>query len=59
MFIVEARMNEAKFDRYKTSLQFNEAERAALDYTAELRRYKKVAPETFKRLEEQAGTSTT
>ncbi len=52
-FVVKARMNEAKFDAlpdYKTSPLFSEAERAALDYTTELTRTKKVAVETFERL---------
>lgn len=52
-FVIKSRMNEAKFDAlpdYKTSPLFNEAERAALDYAAELTRNKKVAPETFERL---------
>jgi alkylhydroperoxidase family enzyme len=55
MFVIKARMNEAKFDaleHYETSPQFNEAERAALDYTSELTRNKKVSPETFERLRE-------
>ena len=53
MFVVKARMNEAKFDalpEYRTSPLFNEAERAALDYTTELTRNKSVAPATFDRL---------
>lgn len=53
MFVVKARMNEAKFDalpEYKTSALFNEAERAALDYVTELTRNKSVARETFERL---------
>lgn len=53
MFVVKARMNEAKFDalpEYKTNPLFSEAERAALDYVAELTRDRKVAPETFERL---------
>lgn len=53
MFVVKARMNEAKFDalpEYRTSPLFNDAERAALDYTTELTRNRSVAPETFERL---------
>ena len=53
MFVVKARMNEAKFDalpEYPTSPLFNEAERAALDYVTELTRDRRVAPETFERL---------
>jgi len=53
MFVVKAKMNEAKFDAlpdYRTSRHFNEAERAALDYVTELTRDKKVVPETFERL---------
>lgn len=53
MFVVKAKMNEAKFDalpEYRTSPLFSEAERAALDYVTELTRDKKVAPETFERL---------
>lgn len=53
MFVVKARMNEAKFDalpEYRTSALFSEAERAALDYVAELTRTKSVAPATFERL---------
>jgi alkylhydroperoxidase family enzyme len=53
MFVVKARMNEAKFDalsEYRSSPLFNEAERAALDYATELTRDRKVAPETFERL---------
>jgi alkylhydroperoxidase family enzyme len=52
-FVVKSRMNEAKFDalpEYKTSPLFSEAERAALDYVAELTRTRTVAPETFERL---------
>ena len=55
MFVIKARMNEAKFDaldQYKTSPLFNEAERAALDYATELTRFKKVEPKTFERLRE-------
>lgn len=53
MFVVKARMNEAKFDalpEYRTSPLFNDAERAALDYVTELTRDRRVAPETFERL---------
>jgi len=53
LFVVRARMNEAKFDalpEYQTSPLFNEAEQAALDYTTELTRDRSVAPETFERL---------
>jgi alkylhydroperoxidase family enzyme len=53
MFVVKARMNEAKFDalaEYRTSSLFSEAERAALDYVTELTRDKKVVPETFERM---------
>jgi alkylhydroperoxidase family enzyme len=53
MFVVKARMNEAKFDalsEYRTSPLFSEAERAALDYVTELTRTKSVAPATFERL---------
>ncbi len=52
-FVIKARMNEAKFDAladYRNSTRFNEAERAALDYVAELTRNKSVAPEMFERL---------
>lgn len=53
MFVVKARMDEAKFDalsEYQISPLFTAAERAALDYVTELTRDKKVAPETFERL---------
>ena len=43
MFVIKARMNEAKFDAlqdYRTSRLFSEAERAALDYVTELTRNK-------------------
>ena len=53
MFVVKARMNEAKFDAlrdYKTSPMFSEAERSALDYVTELTRDKKVEPQTFERM---------
>ncbi len=52
-FVVQARMNEAKFDalpHYRTSPLFNDAERAALDYVTELTRDKKVNPDTFERV---------
>lgn len=45
--------NAARFDalpEYRTSPLFTEAERAALDYAAELTSEKKVAPGTFERL---------
>lgn len=53
MFVVKARMNEAKFDalpEYRTSPLFSQAERAVLDYVTELTRTKSVAPATFERL---------
>ena len=53
MFVVKAQMNEAKFDalpEYRTSPLFSDAERAALDYVAELTSNRKVSPETFERL---------
>jgi alkylhydroperoxidase family enzyme len=52
-FAIKASMNEAKFDAlvdYRTSPLFSEAERAALNYVAELTRDKNVNPETFARL---------
>jgi alkylhydroperoxidase family enzyme len=52
-FIVQASMNEAKFDaleNYRQSPQFSDAERAMLDYVTELTKEKKVNPETFARL---------
>lgn len=52
-FSIKASMNQAKFDaleQYRTSGLFNEPERAALDYAAELTKEKKVSPETFARL---------
>jgi alkylhydroperoxidase family enzyme len=52
-FTIKASMNEAKFDaleQYTTSPLFTEAERAALDYVAELTKEKKVNPETFSRM---------
>ncbi len=54
LFVIKASMNEAKFDAledYRTSPLFNEAERAALDYVTELTKERKVAPETFQRLQ--------
>ena len=53
LFVIKARMNEAKFDaleHYRTSPLFNDAERAALDYVKELTRDRRVEPETFERL---------
>ena len=50
---IKTSMNEAKFDaleQYRTSPLFTDAERAALDYVTELTKYKKVEPETFKRM---------
>jgi alkylhydroperoxidase family enzyme len=52
-FAVKESMNQAKFDalaNYRTSPLFSEAERAALDYAAELTREKKIGPGTFARL---------
>ncbi len=52
-FVVKSSMNEAKFDalpEYRVSPLFNDAERAALDYVAELTRNRSVTPETFARL---------
>lgn len=52
-FTIKASMNQEKFDalgQYQTSRLFNDAERAALDYTTELTKSKKVEPETFTRL---------
>ena len=46
-------MNQAKFDaleHYADSPLFTDAERAALDYTTELTRDKKVNPDTFARM---------
>ena len=46
-------MNEAKFDaldQYTTSSLFSDAERAALNYVAELTKNKLVNPDTFARL---------
>jgi alkylhydroperoxidase family enzyme len=51
--VIMASMNQAKFDaidEYRTSPLFNEAERAALDYTSELTRDRKVSPQTFDKL---------
>jgi alkylhydroperoxidase family enzyme len=48
----------ARFDaleNYRTSPLFTEAERAALDYATELTKDKKVAPETFARLQRHYG----
>jgi alkylhydroperoxidase family enzyme len=50
---IKESMNEAKFDaleEYKTSSLFSDAERAALDYAAELTRDKQVSQGTFNRL---------
>jgi hypothetical protein len=52
-FAMKEAMDEAKFDAlpdYSTSPLFTEAERAALDYAAELTRDKKVSQSTFDRL---------
>jgi len=52
-FAIKKSMNEAKFDaldQCQTSALFTEAERAALDYVAELTKSKEVKPETFARL---------
>lgn len=52
-FTIQASMNQAKFDaleQYRTSPLFNDAERAALDYAAELTKRKQISPETFSRL---------
>jgi len=52
-FTIQARMNRAKFDAlhdYQSNSLFTEKERAALDYTTELTKEKKVSPETFARL---------
>jgi len=52
-FTIKASMNQAKFDaleEYRTSPLFSDAERAALDYAAELTRNKNVNPDTFARL---------
>ncbi len=53
--VIRASMNQAKFDAldgYVSSPLFTPAERAALDYTTELTREKKVDPSTFDRLAE-------
>ena len=52
-FAMKEAMHEAKFEaltEYTTSPVFTDAERAALDYTTELTRDKKVSPSTFNRL---------
>jgi alkylhydroperoxidase family enzyme len=52
-FVIQASMNEAKFDaldNYNSSNLFSEAERAALDYVTELTKNKTVDPETFDRM---------
>ena len=52
-FAMKEAMDEAKFEalgEYPTSPVFTDAERAALDYTTELTRNKKVSPSTFNRL---------
>ena len=52
-FTIKASMNQAKFDaleEYRTSPLFSDAERAALDYAAELTRNKNINPDTFARL---------
>ena len=52
-FTIKESMNQAKFDSlddYCNSPLFTEAERAALDYTTELTKTRKVSPETFARL---------
>jgi alkylhydroperoxidase family enzyme len=52
-FAMKEAMDEAKFEalgEYPTSPVFTDAERAALDYTSELTRDKKVSPSTFNRL---------
>lgn len=52
-FTIKASMNQAKFDaleQYQTSPLFSDAERAALDYVAELTRTKSVNAGTFSRL---------
>jgi len=52
-FAIKESMNEAKFDaldEYQTSSLFSDAERAALDYAAELTRDKQVSQGTFNRL---------
>ena len=50
---IRAVMDDAKFDdleRYRTSEHFNEAERAALDFSSELTKDHKASPEQFERL---------
>ena len=50
---IRASMDQKKFDaigEYQTSPLFSEAERAALDYVAELTRTKQIRPESFARL---------
>ncbi len=50
---IKASMNQAKFEaleQYGTSPLFADADRAALDYTSELTKEKKVSAETFARL---------
>lgn len=52
-FTIKASMNQAKFDaleQYQTSPLFSDAERAALDYVAELTRTKSVSPVTFSQM---------
>ena len=52
-FTIKAAMNQAKFDaleEYRTSPLFSDAERAALDYVAELTKTKSVSPDTFSRM---------
>jgi len=52
-FTIKAAMNQAKFDaleQYRTSPLFSDAERAALDYVAELTKTKSVSPDTFSRM---------
>jgi len=52
-FTIKASMNQAKFDaleQYRTSPLFSDAERAALDYVAELTRTKSVSPVTFSQM---------
>jgi alkylhydroperoxidase family enzyme len=53
LFTIKASMNEAKFDaleQYRSSTLFTDAERAALDYVAELTKDKKVSADTFARM---------
>jgi alkylhydroperoxidase family enzyme len=52
-FVIQKSMNEAKFDAledYRTSPQFTDAERAALDYVTELTRDKQIHAETFQQM---------